>query len=783
MKRAVALMVSVFTLIYVNAYNLTGRVIEDVDRSPIQGAVVCISTVDSDSIIYYKTTNAEGEFAFKDIHYKRDLFIKISCMGCNPVTIELKDNKKSLDLGDIQMSYKMENLGEVIVTANETIEKYDKTIISPTAEDLKSSFDIISLLGNIRVKLAGIDADELNRKITINGKEPIFQINGKVEPLSKIRMINKNKILRIEYKNQADIRFNDDGINSGIINFILKNDSKGGSLHTRTGVTLTTPRINGELGLSYNRNRSEWSLNYDNTWRNSTHQYTNNNETYNGIGYTIERIQIGLPSSFKDLDNNISLGYSYNYNTKTIFATDLHLRTHNVDSKDNYIVQQKKDNDISDFTKINTRNSKTIDPTLNIYFNKSIGKQIIEFNLTGKYSSGDYLRGVNYIYTPEEQYIQNNTTNNKSHLLGSEFLYSIKYKYFTTQYGANYSYNYVTNSYSESKSEIINTLTKHKLYVYGCIGGNLKKLGYSVGIGGRYESVSNDGKYNHSMQPNVMISIKYPILKNTVLSLNYNYMPSMPTLFNFSEIMQTIDDISYRRGCLNIKSMEYHKAKLSAQSKIGKINVSLSAEYSMTTNPLINIWEYDSNPESKYYDKFICKTTNGKYDDRFNIQMDISTQRFLKYFAAFGQIGWSKFNISGGDKYNYDMDNLYASLGINAMIKNIRILSKYDITPRYTVNNLNITKTFGGFYIGFNWRYKNITAGIIAGNLFTTKANRIKTTYISPVRPAYQEYYIKDFSNMVEFTFQYNIDFGEKYRTTRRSLQSEKIDSGVNNAY
>lgn len=475
MKRLNILIVLLLTIASANAYVIKGRVIDEIDKSSIQGAVVGITTIVSDSTLNQVTTDSEGKFVFKNIHYNGNVAIKISYVGCNPITIELKGNTKSLDLGDILMSHKTESLDEVVVVASETIEKNDRILIFPTAEERKNSSDIINLLGNMRVKLPGIDVDELTRRISIDGKEPIFQINGKVEPLSKIRMINKNRILRIEYKNQADIRFSNDGINSGIINFILKNDFEGGSLHTRTGVTITTPRINGELGLTYNRKRSEWSLNYDNVWRNSSQQYTNIIEKYNGKNYTIERAQIGLPSNFKDFDNNISLGYSYKYNINTIFSTDLCLRYHNVKSKDNYIMQQNNDTDISDYTKINTRSSKTIDPTLNIYFNKIIGNRTIEFNLTGVYSFGDYYRSINYIYKPEEQYSQNNVTNNNSYLVSSEILYSNKFNYFTTQYGVNYSYNYVTNGYSESKNIIINTLAKHKLYVYGSIGGKYRE--------------------------------------------------------------------------------------------------------------------------------------------------------------------------------------------------------------------------------------------------------------------------------------------------------------------
>lgn len=395
------------------AYNVTGRVVDDKDKQPLPGVSIKVCLGTQDSAFLYTATNQEGRFVVKNIHNKGNVSVTLSCVSYSPVTIKLKDNSKSVDLGDVLMTGKVNSLDEVVVTAQETIEKYDRTLVFPTAEERKISSDVIGLLNNMRTKLPGIDVNEFARTISIDGKEPVYQINGKVEPLSKIRMINKNRILRIEYKNQTDIRFSNDGTNGGVINFILKENFDGGSLHTRAGVTVTTPRMNGEVGFTYNTKRSEWSLNYDNVWRKSTKQYTDNYESYIGKDYEIERQQIGLPSLFKDFDNNLSLGYTYKHNRNTTFATNFGMRYHNVDASDEYRMRQIKDEQTSEYTKINTRDSKTLDPTLNLYFNKNSGKHTVEFDLTGAYSSGDYSRGMNYIYTPDEQYIQNNKTDNK----------------------------------------------------------------------------------------------------------------------------------------------------------------------------------------------------------------------------------------------------------------------------------------------------------------------------------------------------------------------------------
>jgi len=783
MKRAIILFSLVLVSIHAFAYNLAGRVLDDKDKEPLPGTTVRVFVESSNSLINYTVTNHEGKFVIKDIHHKGNVSVTLSCLSYNPITIKLKDNSKSIDLGDILLTGKANSLDEVVVTARETIEKYDRILVFATAEERKNSSDVIGLLSNMKMKLPGIDVNEMARTISIYGKEPVYQINGKVESLSKIRMINKNRVLRVEYKNQADIRFSNDGINGGVINFILKEDFDGGSLHTRAGVTVTTPRTNGEVGFTYNNKRSEWSLNCDNVWRKSTKQYTDNYETYKGKSYEIERQQIGLPSSFKDFDNNLSLGYTYKHSQNTTFATDLGLRYHKVAASDEYLMRQIKGWQTADYTKINARNSETIDPTLNLYFNKNFGKHTVEFDLTGAYSSGDYSRGMNYIYSPAEQYIQNNKTDNKSYLASSEALYTYAFKNFTTKFGLNYSYNYVANGYSESEKVINNTLAKHKLYLYGNIGGRLGKINYAIGVGGRYEAVSNGDIFEHSMRPNLSASISYPVLKRGNLSLSYTYMPSLPSLFNFSEVMRTIDDISLQTGSLNIKPTESHSTKLAFRTMIWKLSANLSAEYSRTTKPLVNVWEYDSDPESKYYDKFISRTANGKYQDCVNFQLDIATQRFLNCLAVYGQFGWNRHKISGWGEYNYKLSKFYAAVGVNAVVKNVSIISKYDILPRYSVSGLSVSSNSGNFYMGFNWRYKNIAVGIMTGNLFTSKANRVKTTYISSVRPMTQEYYIKDFSNMVELTFQYNIDFGKRYGSSSRSLSGEKIDRGVNNAY
>lgn len=100
-------------------------------------ANVSLWTTDS-TLVTGVTSDAQGKFTLNKIkqgNYRLD----ISFIGYRNEVILLNLNK-SLDLGDVQLEENAVSLGEVTVSASNTVQRVDRQIILPTENQLKRSF-------------------------------------------------------------------------------------------------------------------------------------------------------------------------------------------------------------------------------------------------------------------------------------------------------------------------------------------------------------------------------------------------------------------------------------------------------------------------------------------------------------------------------------------------------------------------------------------------------------------------------------------------------------------
>ncbi len=273
--------------------NISGIVVDGSNGKPLDGVLVALME-DSTIFIGQTLTGKDGRFKFSDVK-NADVAIRISSVGYELCQIELSGDSDNINLGEISLEVKSKKLEEVEIVRSRVIETSDHYVILPSLQELERASQSFNLLAELKMKMPGLNVNEALNKVTIGGGTPVFQINGKEESLSKIRAINPKNIQKIEYTNNPSIRYADRGF-SGIINFILKQRQEGGSVRVETNNALSTLRSNSLVAGSYVYKKSEWMLAYNNIWRNSKKQYTNQNEKYIGKDYPIERKQIGNPS-------------------------------------------------------------------------------------------------------------------------------------------------------------------------------------------------------------------------------------------------------------------------------------------------------------------------------------------------------------------------------------------------------------------------------------------------------------------------------------------------------
>lgn len=619
--------------------------------------------------------------------------------------------------------------------------------------------------------------------MSVDGGGVVFQVNGKEESLSKVQSLNQHDILRIEYRNTPDIRYADRGV-SGVINFIMKPRQEGGTIMVELDEAVTSLRSIATIAGTYYYKKSEWSINYGNTWQKNTKQYSDAQEQYIGRENIIYRNQIGQPSSMRDFSNNVSLGYTYMYDLNTMLAARLSFRAYDGNNRNYNIMEEIIGDAKSRYEKFNPNKSKSHSPTLDLYFRKNFSQtQSLELNAMGTISSGDYSREMHYKYDSGTDFNQINLTSNDSWAAALEALYSLKIGKVDTRYGVNYRRNHAENKYSENGAEFTpDRQTRDNLYFYGDLAGKWNKLGYTFSVGGKYFHNTGLSGSEHYLKFKALGTLNFKIDKHWSANYLYMYSPDMPPLSAMNDDVHTIDDISLQMGNLYIKPSSYQRHRLYVRYNTGNFYATGWGSYSRTDNSLNSVWYYDDNPSSRYYQMFINKTENGNYTDNISTQLDLSYQNMFNHLTLSASVGWDKYNVSDKAEYN-SLNKVWASISANAYFGNWTVYANYTVAPRYSLDGRTFCRDIRFDYFGAKYRWKDFSFGARMVNAFTKRGFQQETETPSKVHPISKTFYIKDFANMVELNIVYRISFGKSYQRANRTLQNKGIDTGVNVEY
>ena len=407
------------------AYTITGKVV-DIEKEPLIGASVVIYK--DSTTITTGITDENGKFMLRtDLNC--DLRIKVTMISMKPSNIQFEGNGKNLDLGMIILREDSHMLNEVLVVAQNVVEKGSNYILIPTSKELKQSGTSIELLENMQYKLPGLQVNSTLNRITIENGGAIFQINGRNVDYSRIQSLSNDNILRIEYSNVSDIRYGTSIM--GVINFITKPTSKGGSVLVNA-MGLFGGSVNSNIGATFNYGKSEWTIDYGNAWKDFDKVYNTGTEMFVGRETPIIRELLPMPSSYKNLTNALSLGYTYIYNPATMFAITLGGNTKDLEQGTNSLTRQNDGQNISEYSSLSIDDNNSFSPNIDLYFRHQLNKTSrIEINAYGSTFSSDYTRTLDYA-SPSNAYSLNSDNDNSSWKAGGEILYTKSYSRIVT---------------------------------------------------------------------------------------------------------------------------------------------------------------------------------------------------------------------------------------------------------------------------------------------------------------------------------------------------------------
>lgn len=240
--------------------SLTGIVIDKVNRQPLEFVNVLLLKNEDSSTVQGDITDKKGKFSMDHIPPGRYI-IRYSYIGYTIASMQqlvVTAEKRTISLGVIELGASAKELEEVTVTSRKSMlsSSVDRKVYSVDQDIMSKSGSVSDILKNI----PSVEVD-IEGNVSLRGTgEVMILINGRPSPLmgknraEALLQIPANSIERIEVITNPSARFRPDGT-SGIINIVLKKNSKKGFNGIVTSNIGSHQRTNSSLNLSYQKGK------------------------------------------------------------------------------------------------------------------------------------------------------------------------------------------------------------------------------------------------------------------------------------------------------------------------------------------------------------------------------------------------------------------------------------------------------------------------------------------------------------------------------------------------
>jgi outer membrane receptor protein involved in Fe transport len=271
MKSAITFLMAILLMARVSfaqsaSHTLNVFVSDSTKTGAIELAVVQLIDSSDNKSIGAGVTNKKGRIEFEKISIGTYL-LRCSFSGFIPVDsiINITAHSSRSVIISIALKTNVKKLGEVVVNTRRSLlnTSVDRKVYYVSQDILAQTGSVSDVLKNIPSVEVDIDGN-----VSLRGSgDVMILINGRPSPLmgrnkaEVLQQIPANTIERIEVITNPSARFRPDGT-SGIINIILKKNSKTGLNGTVTGNIGNRERSNASLNLNLRQGKFNWFTNY-----------------------------------------------------------------------------------------------------------------------------------------------------------------------------------------------------------------------------------------------------------------------------------------------------------------------------------------------------------------------------------------------------------------------------------------------------------------------------------------------------------------------------------------
>lgn len=751
--------VATFSSITLSARTISGVVYSDSDSTSVVGASCRLFS--GDNFIGGIATDGRGAFEL-DTDIKSKLRLEVSMTGFNTAEIMI-DKSGDVKVGDVYITEGVA-LDEVTVTAGQMTESRGRTILFPSASDVKASSTAISLFQ--KLPLAGLQANPVNRTLTVDGGTPVILINGVPSTIDDFNALQPKDIARIEFSRMTPARYADSG-KSGFLNITLKERNDGGQIYAWGRSAVNTAFVDANIRASYHQGPLQFSLIYVPSWRNYQKVYDNTTESYIGDDFRVD-IENHDRNPFNYTYHNMRLKYDFTRDVNTLFSATFSVTPSNSRRR---VIARSHDTYFGDYDNYNRTKSKDMAPSLDLFFKRNFnGKNTLEAQVVGTLSSSDYRRTNSYRYVDgtADDYVMDVDSRRRS--LISEVCYSHEFSGRTSlSAGYQNTLSRSTNTYLTSDYKPV--LTENNNYVYVRLGQQIGNVYISAATGAKLFWIKNDMNKRRFVRNLSSAQLSWNIGSHWNIRGAFSYSPSIPSLTSLTDYPQQQTPYLISNGNPDLKVPENFTYQLSATYRTGKFSVSYMSAIANTSNSLVDDVTYIGDR------MFLSQSVNGRY--RHVYQNDLTMK--LSEIHGFGaNLYLSLMHYeSAGQTWKHHLTSFDASMSL-WWSKGPFTVSYWRKLPGKYLNGHYVGKDENGDALSLEYTPdKHWTIGVDWMYMFDKKGTRYPAWNYSAVNPSYRERYIKNNGNMIVLSATYSADFGSIFRSSRRSLNNSDNGSSL----
>ena len=761
MKRFTIIIFSLIcSLSVVNARTIRGLVLSSSDSTAVIGANCRLLT--DEKVISIATAGNDGCFSLETAD-KSALKLEISMTGFTPTGVIIESGSKNLDVGTIYLDEGVA-LAEVTVTGQSVLHSKGRTIVYPSQADVKASASSISLF--MKLPLAGLLANPVNRTISVDGATPVILINGVPSTIDDVNALQPKDIEKIEYSRFTPARYADSG-NNGFINITLKKRTDGGQIYAWGRSALNTVFVDGNIRASYHQGSSQFTLQYVPSWRNYQKVFDNTTESFIGDDFRVD-LEEHDRNPFNYHYHQVKLKYDYSPSSKTLFSATFSACPMSNKSRS---IAGTIDSELGDYENNNISKSKDFTPSLDLFLHHDFnGKNSLEAQVVGTLSSNDYRRDNNYIYSDGtcDSYIMNVDSRRKSLISEINYIHSFSQNA-TLSAGIQNTVSRSTNEYLSTDYKPI--LTENNNYAYLRLGQQVGNFYIALATGAKLFWVKNDLNKRNFIRNLSSAQVSWTINDNWSLQGAFRYSPTIPSLTALTDYPQQTTPYLISNGNPDLKVSESFLYNLRAEYTYKKFQASFLTAWLDVKNSVISDVSYLGNG------LFLSQSVNAKYRRVFQNDLSFSLSD-IHGFGARLNLSLTHYQTAGAG-WSHKLTSLdgYLSLWWN---KGPYTISYWRQLPGKYLNGHIVGKDENGDGLQFDWQPdKHWSLGLSWMYMFDKKGTRYPSWNYSSVNPSCRDRYITNNSNMVLLSITYSADFGSIFRTARRTLNNADSGSSI----